>query len=217
MLCFMFLYLVWFDILEDAPRSKYYVIHCGLDDRIPMVEAFIIPYMTWFFYVAYMVCYMYLKDIKEYHNLCTTLVVGMVVFLVISTFFPTIQFLRPDKLSGGLFSHRIRWLYMRDTSTNIFPSIHCYNSLCVMVSAFKSRAGWARKPWFRIGATVLSVSIILSTVFIKQHSALDVLGAIILFAAVYLLVYRFGIVFISGNRTPDTAAVLDQARTGQAR
>ena len=217
MLCFMFLYLVWFNILEDAPRSKYYVINCGLDDMIPVVESFIIPYMAWFFFVPYMVCYMYFKDIREYHRLCTTLVVGMVVFLVISTFFPTILFLRPGRLSGGLFSDRIRWLYVRDTSTNVFPSIHCYNSLCVMVSAFKSTGGWASRPWFRISVTALSVSIILSTVFIKQHSVLDVAGAVILFAAVYILVYRYGIVFISGERTADAAAVLDSARTGPAR
>ena len=38
-----------------------------------------------------------------------------------------------------------------------------------------------KKPGMRIGIDVLSVLIILSTVFIKQHSLLDVVGALLLF------------------------------------
>jgi membrane-associated phospholipid phosphatase len=38
-----------------------------------------------------------------------------------------------------------------------------------------------RKPGMRMGIDILSVLIILSTVFIKQHSILDVAGGLILF------------------------------------
>ena len=41
------LYITWFSIIEKHRFSHYAVIHTALDDRIPFIEAFIVPYYLW--------------------------------------------------------------------------------------------------------------------------------------------------------------------------
>ena len=49
-------------------------------------------------------------------------------------------------------------------------------------------AKWGRK--IKIASGILSVSIILSTIFIKQHSLFDVATGILMGSLLYLVVYR---------------------------
>ena len=51
-LLYAFLYLPWFFWLESRANLPYHVIHVWLDDKIPFVEYFIVPYLLWFVYVA---------------------------------------------------------------------------------------------------------------------------------------------------------------------
>ena len=54
----------------------------------------------------------------------------MTVFLLISTFFPNIQHLRPLKMPrDNVFTHLVLLLQKVDTPTNLWPSIHVYNSI----------------------------------------------------------------------------------------
>ena len=51
------------------------------------------------------------------------------------------------------------------------------------------------KKSFRIATMIWSVLIILSTMFIKQHSLLDVLAAFLMAGILYVFVFRYGMVF----------------------
>ena len=66
-------------------------------------------------------------------------------------------------------------LYRADTSTNVCPSLHVALSLGIA-------SAWLREKtvrWIWRGSIVLlAVLICLSTVFIKQHSAVDFLAAL---------------------------------------
>ncbi|MCI7262004.1 MAG: phosphoesterase, partial [Clostridiaceae bacterium] len=46
-----------------------------------------------------------------------------------------------------------------------------------------------KNPWIRYGSLLLAVSICLSTVFLKQHSVIDVAGAALMAIAFYPLAY----------------------------
>ena len=48
-----------------------------------------------------------------------------------------------------------------------------------------------KKKGIRIGSLILAVSIIMATMFIKQHSVFDVLTAFVMAAVMYTLVYRY--------------------------
>ena len=79
-------------------------------------------------------------------------------------------------------------LYQTDTSTNIWPSIHVYNSIGAHLAVAKCQALKKHKP-VQLVSLLLCISIVLSTMLIKQHSAFDVLTAFILAGIMYVLVY----------------------------
>lgn len=84
----------------------------------------------WFGYVAFGIAFTALHDKKEFYRLCAFLYTGMTVFLVISTLYPNGHNLRPYYFTHhNMFTALCEWLYSTDTPTNLFPSIHVYNSL----------------------------------------------------------------------------------------
>ena len=114
------------------------------------------------------------KNKKEYFQLIFNLMMGMTVFLVVSYIYPNVQYLRPAVFPrSNIFTRLVAELYRTDTPTNILPSIHVFNSLAVYFAIHHCQALKDRK-WLQRGALILSVLIILSTMFIKQHSVIDV-------------------------------------------
>ena len=158
-------YLILFGYLEQRPVRAYHVVHTVFDDMIPFCEIFIIPYLLWFPYVVITVVYF---------QLIFNLMMGMTVFLVVSYIYPNVQYLRPAVFPrSNIFTRLVAELYRTDTPTNILPSIHVFNSLAVYFAIHHCQALKDRK-WLQRGALILSVLIILSTMFIKQHSVIDV-------------------------------------------
>lgn len=186
---YMLIYLPWFFYLEEKITDNYTVMHVALDDYIPFNEYFIIPYLLWFVYVAGAVLYFFFADKTDYYRLCAFLFIGMSISMLIFTYFPNGTDLRvsvdPHK---NLCSWLVEMIHSADTSTNVFPSIHVYNSLGVHFAVMNSRR-LREKSWIRRGSLLLMIAICLSTVFLKQHSAMDVMGAFILGYVMYPFVY----------------------------
>ena len=184
------IYLTWFSYLEKTVTKHYTVIHMGIDNRIPFCEYFIVPYFLWFAYIAVVVAYFFFKDKNDYYKLCIFLGVGMTVFLIVSTLWPNGHHLRLYTMPrDNFFTRWVQYLWSIDTATNLWPSIHVYNSLGVHLAIVKSRHFTNRKG-IRIASFILCTSIILSTVFLKQHSVFDVITAFMLGAGMYLAVYH---------------------------
>ncbi len=189
LLLYFLIYLPWFGYLEENVTTHFHVIHVALDDKIPFCEYFIIPYMLWFAYVAWGVAYFFFKNKSEYYKLCAFLFTGMTIFLVISTVYPNGHYLRPTTFErDNIFVQAVQWLYSTDTPTNLFPSIHVYNSLGINMAVWHSENFKKNKP-VRYGSAILCISIILSTMFLKQHSVFDVVTGVVLAAFMFSLVY----------------------------
>ena len=182
-------YMIWFMYIEKHTFAHYAVIHTTIDDYIPFREIFVIPYCVWFLYViASVLFFMFSLDIEDYYKEFLFLATGMTIFLVISTVFPNVQHLRPSVMPrDNVFSSLVMMIYSHDTPTNLWPSIHVYNSLGVMIAVHHSKR-------FNKGGKLLSdligISIIMSTLFIKQHSVYDVLTAFIMAIVCYILFYH---------------------------
>ena len=186
---YMALYLAWFAILEKKVTT-YRIIHTAADDLIPFCEFFVIPYFTWFIYMFACVGIAFYKDLNEYYNSLIFLFTGMTIFLIISTFWPNGHNLRPLVLPrDNVCSRLVKSLYSTDTPTNLWPSIHVYNSigahLCITHCSYTKD-----KKLFRIPSFIICVSIILSTMFLKQHSLFDVCTAFIMAFLMTIIVYR---------------------------
>ncbi len=195
---YAFIYLPWFRFLEKNVTDNYAVMHVTLDDLIPFEECFIIPYLLWFAYVASAFGYFFISNKQDFYRLCTFLFTGMTVSLLVCTFFPNGTDLRVNvNPNQNIFCRLVCFVHMVDTPTNVFPSVHVYNSLGVHF-AITSSASLKGKRWLRICSLVLMVAICLSTIFLKQHSIVDVLGAMILAWAMYSVVY--GINYESNRR-----------------
>lgn len=191
---YLLIYLIWFFYLEQTVTRHYDVIHMAVDDYIPFCEVFIIPYYLWFLFVAGTVIYLMFTDKKEYYRACAFLFTGMTVFLIVSTLWPNGQHLRPFTMPrDNIFARMVEGLYRTDTPTNLWPSIQVYNSLGAHIAIMKCQKLTDRK-WIQRGSFVLAVSIILSTMFLKQHSMFDVLTAFIMGFVMYGLVYRYDVV-----------------------
>lgn len=185
-------YLVSFHFLEGRVNYGFHVIHASLDNVIPFCEYFIVPYVLWFFYIAATVLWFMFKnkDQKEYLQLIINLGIGMTLFILISWIYPNGHFLRPEVFPReNIFTEAVRMLYNADTPTNILPSIHVYNSVAVYIAISRCKALKRHKAVVS-GAFVLTVLIILATMFLKQHTVIDVIAAFILNFVVYMFVYR---------------------------
>ncbi|MCR5720338.1 MAG: serine/threonine protein phosphatase [Lachnospiraceae bacterium] len=190
MLLYGIIYLAWFNHLEKNTPADFRVIHMALDDYIPFCEWFVLPYFIWFAYMLGVIVYFMFTDKEEYFKVFTFLATGMTVFLLISTLFPNGHQLRPMAMPrNNVLTHMVRSLYRTDTPTNLWPSIHVYNSLGANIAIWRSKKFGDNKP-VKIVSAIICTSIILSTMFIKQHSVFDVCTAFIMAAVMYVLVYR---------------------------
>ena len=98
--------MLWFTHLEKTVTSHYRLIHFSPDDLIPFCEAFVIPYLLWFAYVAVVVIYFFFRDKDDYFRACTFLFTGMTVFLIVSTLWPNGHDLRPIVMPRDNFCTR---------------------------------------------------------------------------------------------------------------
>lgn len=195
------LYMAAFIFLENS-SAKPHMIHSFLDDQIPFCKYFIIPYLLWFLYIACVICYFTFrqKSSKEYYQLLVTLGTGMTVFIITCFVYPNGQTLRPELTGNGIFMQMVETLYRLDTPTNVLPSMHVFcSSACWLALYEHSKANMRKQQDGRksrkqtgllAGAGVLTAAIILSTVFLKQHSVIDVATAILLNIICYQLYYK---------------------------
>lgn len=194
------IYAPWFIYLERTVTKHYHLIHMKLDDYIPFQEFFIIPYFLWFAYVSIVVFYLLFTNKTDYYKNCAFLFIGMTIFLIISTVYPNGHHLRPVHFErDNIFTHMVASLYRTDTATNLFPSIHVYNSLGTHFAVCNNEKLYRHK-WIRYGSLILCISIILSTVFLKQHSVFDVITAFVMATILYILVYAIDYSVIGERR-----------------
>ena len=183
-------FLLFFLYVERlSSTAVYHPMHCALDDLIPFCEYFLIPYLFWFVYLVGMHVYTLLYDIDAFRLLMRFIIVSYSLSMVIYLLFPTCQELRPVEFpQDNPFTRFLYYFYQFDTNTNVCPSLHVVGSVAVWltsrrISRFKTM-GW------RVVFGVAAILICLSTMFLKQHSVLDVLAAIPICFVAYTFSFR---------------------------
>lgn len=87
-----------------------------------------------------------------------------------------------------MFTDMVKVLYKTDTPTNVLPSIHVFNSIGAVIAISHSN-DLKKHRWIQISAYILATLIILSTMFLKQHSVTDVIAAVTMACIIYPFVY----------------------------
>lgn len=182
--------LVWFFILEQVVLKPEFLIGTKIDKIIPFSGVFVIPYVFWYLYVAVPAVYFFFKAPDDFRKLMSFMSFSMIIACLIYTIFPNGQALRPYIRPDGLFDTIISKIYKADTPTNSLPSIHVMFSVGVHTALVHYKNSGKKLLNFSFVSMVL---ICLSTVFVKQHSIVDVMAGIIVSELLYILVYIKGI------------------------
>ncbi len=187
LLLYVPVFLIWFVLVEQLHPSDgaYWVSYIPLDDRIPFLPQFSLIYCLWYPFLIAPGLYLLLREPDAFRRYMWFFMVGTGLCLLICTVFPNGQDLRPQlEDDGGFCVKLIRALYTADTNTNVLPSMHVVGSVAVFYGALHSRG--LRRPLPFAAITIMTVLISLSTVFIKQHSVLDLIAGLVLSLPIWL-------------------------------
>ena len=180
--------LMFYFVERVYDPGKYIVMHCALDDAIPFCEYFLIPYMFWFVYLIGTLAYTLFCDRDEFRRMMYFVIFTYSMTILIYLLFPSCQHLRPSEFArDNAFTRFIAYFYRFDTDTNVCPSLHVIGSFAACFALWNTER-FAAKGW-RAANVLCCVLICVSTVFMKQHSVLDVAAALPLCLAGYILCY----------------------------
>lgn len=167
-----------------------------LDDLIPIVSIFIIPYVWAYLFWAMGPMAVSLCEKQHFKDYMASCLFSCVAGILLLAFLPTYM----DRVAEGLyevvenptiFDKLRQFWYSLDGSEmayNLLPSFHCINStLCYL-----GVAGRREIPrWFRVYSLITTLLIFASTVFVKQHYILDVVTGAALAGIVFFLCKKF--------------------------
>lgn len=180
------IYGILFYTLEKVPSlakysifGEYKEVYCSWDAEIPLCEWFFIPYLFWFVLIVGMHAYTLFLDIPAFKKMMKFFMITYTATLVIYFLFPTYQDLRKEMAEierDNFLINCVRHFYNFDTSTNVCPSLHVIGTWASIYGAFQCKR--FQKPAWVVVLLIIGVLICLSTVFMNQHSIIDVFAAI---------------------------------------
>ncbi len=183
------IYLIVFCITERLlPRNNFHIMHHPLDDQIPFCEIFLLAYVFWYLYMVGSILYTLLTDRRAFRRQGWFMILTFGTASLIYLLYPTCQQLRPEVFPrNNLLTRIVGLLYRVDTPTNVCPSLHVCGAIgCALGLCDTKRF---HTPFWILMNLIVTGLIILSTVFLKQHSVVDVFWGMMLSLAAYLLVY----------------------------
>ena len=166
---------IMYNILNNKNRGVHSLV-TDIDKEIPFNPVFILPYMSWFVFVVIVFCYICFKDKKIYLKTLAAYDICLIIsFFIYYSFQTTVP--RPIVLDNNIFGSMVKSMYNSDKPFNCFPSIHCI-SCYLMIKAV--RVANIKNKFFQLSVYIMSILIMLSTLFVKQHVILDVIFGILL-------------------------------------
>lgn len=158
----------------------------ALDEMIPFVPAFIIIYVA--AYIQWIYGYYAVgRESREFcYRFLSAEVISKIVCLVIFILVPTVM-TRPEIKGNNVFSAMTKIIYAADTPDNLFPSVHCLESVFFAIAVCKAKKPSAAAKWIN---AVLSVLVCASVVLVKQHVVADIIGGVAL-AVLGILAAKF--------------------------
>lgn len=156
--------------------EQYFVVHTPLDDRIPFHEGFLIPYLIWYVFIIGIYLYTFFNDMASFKRYSRFMITAFSISTLTFILFPTCQNLRPAEFPrDNLLTDIVGFLYLADTNTNVCPSEHVIGSIAAFLAAVNTKS--LRKPGTIAALAVTAFFTSIATVFLKQHSMVDVFAA----------------------------------------
>ncbi len=187
---YILLYLPIFYLEEKYLRTGYLVSYLPLDDKIPFCEWFALAYYTWEPYLFFTGFYLFNTSQENFRNFMRFLGWSFFTVVIIYALFPNGQNLRPTTFTRDNFCIDIvKWTYAKDSNANVNPSLHVVGTMTAAMALWHART--PRHRGWQVVSIVIAALICASTVFIKQHSILDVITGVALSILFYFIIYRW--------------------------
>ncbi len=204
------LYLLAFFFAEKVVCEGRFVSYLPIDDKIPFISLFVVPYVLWYFLIFGTGFYLFRRDPEGFKRYMSFMGIAFFSIIILNILFPNEQNLRADlTLQDGIFSKAVSFIYSVDTNTNVCPSMHVVGTLGAVFSIWERRF----PTLWRFFLSVLGIFICLSTVFIKQHSSLDVITAIPYAVGVFIIVNK--LIFRKRGNTMKRIAIAGYGNLGR--
>lgn len=195
---YLLLLTVWpvmgliYQVLNEHPQ-KPADISTSLDHNIPFIPVFIIPYIIWYAYMFMYLVYFCFKDTRVFIKTLIMIVLAELVCFTIYFFFQT-TVPRPDPQGNTMMIQLVKMVYANDQPYNCFPSIHVLTTFSIMLGSLNLQNKHLLNT---ISIHLIGSLIIISTLFVKQHVILDMVGSMFLITFIYGIVFEISNLWVS--------------------
>lgn len=159
--------LYW--LIDNPFQFPFHILALPIDEQMPLVGAFILPYLFFYPYLFLTIGYTWLRRERVY----TMLMLGGILSLNIANLFylmiPSQVYRSVVTPEQSLFAPLINWMHGALPPINAFPSEHTMGA-CLLACAWVT----LRSRWTPV-AVLLSAAIVCATVFLHQHFVVDLL------------------------------------------
>lgn len=163
-----------------------YILGSAVDNVIPYIPHFIWIYVFWYFMLFAVPYYIASKNETSLYKYITTYIITTVISGIIFVVFPN-TVIRADVQGTDIANKLVNIIYIMDTpAINCLPSIHCLFSYLFILAVFDAKKDTS--TLMKIIITILSILVVLSTLFIKQHVIYDAIASLILAILVWIIV-----------------------------
>lgn len=162
-----------------------HLIGNSIDNKIPFVLIFIIPYVFWYLMLFIIPYKMYQKDKTNFYKYIITTILIVIIANIIFVCYPTIVN-RPELTGDNILVKLTNIIYAIDTpALNCFPSLHCGFSMLFILHVCTSKK---QSKSFKLFTLISSILVMASTLLIKQHVFIDLIAGDALAILVYLMI-----------------------------
>jgi len=194
LLVLLLLFLAYF--LLNGLREPIHSLELTVDDRIPVLPAFVFPYLSLYVLLVVSIWRFLKAETRIFTIAALAIGLDLVISYLVFLFYQT-RVERPVILGSDVSSSILRTVYSLDKPFNAFPSLH--TSLSALLALLWGRVGSRIQP----AIAVWAVFIIASTLFTKQHYIADVFGGMAVALISYFAGVRLGAFAIGKkNRSP---------------
>lgn len=186
---FIYLILIIIFLVEDNINLGGHIMYSKLDDMIPFVPVFIIPYCSWFLFISFTGIIFLLKSKIDLEKTFLSINICMTVGLLTYFIYPSCLTIRPKTYGNDIFSQIVKLLQEGDSPSSVCPSLHVAISISLCMGIMNS-IYFKNKRIIKFFTVILTFFICISTLFIKQHSVIDFAFGLLLGFASYVFVYK---------------------------
>ena len=159
-------------------QHNYHVLKWPIDSQIPFIAEWIYVYLSFFMFMIVCSSYLFIKDRNNYYQLFRMTIIGTMITYIVFLCYPT-QMVEERNLCDTDALTRLLCMvtFAADyPAINCCPSLHCVDTFIVLYAIVCSSK---TKLWVKGVVLIMSILIVSSILFTKQHYVVDIVGALV--------------------------------------